>query len=185
MEVPKIPALNISNKALTEMRRNSVAMENYTKAIKSKAGQELSAVIDQYNEVLAIANTIEAADKYAAETRKRAKEEAGEEMYGVNKAVEMAQDRYNKQNKLLDERSAKLTTDIAANDARKKDLDARAKTLVEDENQVRIDAAENKTEAAKIMEDGMALDTRATTITKDRADLDAWRARMNAASAPA
>lgn len=125
MDIPKIPTLNISNKALTDMRRNAAAMENFSKAIESKAGKELLAVIDQYNEVLKIAGTIEQADIYAAKTRKNAEDEAAKGLSEVQRQLGIFNTDMANQNKLLDERSAKLTSDIATNDGRKADLDGR------------------------------------------------------------
>lgn len=182
-DIPKIPTLSISNRALVEMGRSAAALENYTKAIASKAGKELMKAIDQYNDVLKIANTIEAADTYAANTRKRADGDAAKALFRVNEAKAIGDATIDRETKLLDERSAKLTTDIAANDGRMKGINGRD-GLVDDREKA-VYARERLQDKKKEELDlrTTALEEGNTDLAKAEASLKARVDRINAATA--
>jgi len=183
VDMPQVPSMNISNKALIEMGRNSKAMENFTKAVSSKAGKELMAAIDQYNDVLKIAATIEAADKYADDVRKRSDNDVAVALRRVDQTRAANEQDAIRRDKLLDERTAKLMADIAGYDAGMAALKNRESVVGGDETQNELDLLENKNEAAKIVRANNALAEREAALTRAEADLKARIDRLNAAVA--
>ena len=125
----------------------------------------------------------EQADKYAAATRKKADEDAAAQMAVVGQREAIHAKNVERENNLLDERSAKLTADIAANDARVVDIGVREVEVAKREESVRLAAKANGDESVRLALVGSALDKRQDALIAADNALQARADRIAAAIA--